>query len=82
MARPLHGLGPRLVLLAVDICDDVFEGGNRLLDISNLSELVVADGADAVLQRDDHLSPALLQLHEWQSMIGRILHLHLLGLVV
>lgn len=55
--------------LRVEICDDIFEGRDCLLDGCNLLKLIVPDRADAALQRHNHLAASLFELNEGQAMV-------------
>ena len=55
--------------LGVQICDDILESRDCLLDGSNLLKLIVANRADATLERDDHLTAPLFQLNKGQAMV-------------
>ncbi|WP_018457316.1 hypothetical protein [Bradyrhizobium sp. WSM4349] len=53
----------------VEICDDILESGDGLLYGCNLLQFVVADRADAALQRHDHFAASLFELNKGQAMV-------------
>lgn len=60
--RDFKPLGP--ANLRVEIHNDVLEGRDRLLNGRDFQELCIVDRPDAILKRNDELTPPLSQLDE------------------
>jgi hypothetical protein len=50
--------------LRIEIRNDVLEGRNRLLNGRNLQEFRIVNRPDAILKRNDQLTPPLFELDE------------------
>src|SRR5260221_9127358 len=60
--------------LGIEVCDDVIESRNRLLNRGDLHQFPAADRAGAILQGDDQIPPLLLELNKWQTVVRQISH--------